>query len=364
MEEGKRLLQSMWNSGMSPTTRNYNSVLFAMAKHATREAHSSQQLFGEMKSSGVPPDVTTYNTLMKIKSKNGDVDGCFALFEEIKENDLEPDVHSYNILMNIKGRQRDKAGVTSILNALLANNIAPTRASLNVLLLVVADRGDVSSCQQVFAQIKRLFGSANVFGYNCLLECMGKRGNATECNELLKEMRRTGIEPDTSTLNTIFKYFPEPCELHTMVSHIKRDTRTYNTLLNNAVNQHDAATALNLLRVMKDSHMVPDATTYSTVLKAIIHFKEKPAVAAGGACVVGSVAGSGSGDSAAVASSAQVSVAGSLVEPVLQSLNIALEWMRASGVRPDIVSYQRLISAAADAGYAFFFKRFDVLTLF
>lgn len=329
VDAGKRLLRLMKVAGVPPNTFCYNSVLFMMTKHARREVQASVELFSEMEANGVAPNVATYNALMTIKSKTGDMNGCYELFDEMQRNKLVPDVYSYNILMDIKGKQRDEGGLTNILNTLLASNTAPTRASLNILLRVIADRGDMNSCRQVLTQIKRQFGSANVFGYNCLLECVAKQGNEEECKAILKEMQRSGIDPDPTTLNTILKHFPGPCELHPMVKKVKRDTRTYNILLNTAICQRDANSAIALLKQMKHEGLPPDSSTYSTILKGIVSFKDASEQAPG----------------------SHSTIDASLATRCLAEFDQAIKDLTQAGILPDVVSYQILVAEAAENGY-------------
>ena len=159
------MIKKMYAAGDTPNTFSYNSVLFKMAKDAKRYGREGKELMEEMKGRGVEPNVATYNAMMNIRSKRGEVEECFALFEEMKGRGLVPDVYSYNLLMDIRGRQRDESGifsfssfllfflfffvnvligVNSILNSLVTSNTAPTRASLNILLRVISDRGDTA----------------------------------------------------------------------------------------------------------------------------------------------------------------------------------------------------------------------------
>uniref|UniRef100_A0A803LYZ9 Pentatricopeptide repeat-containing protein n=1 Tax=Chenopodium quinoa TaxID=63459 RepID=A0A803LYZ9_CHEQI len=88
-----------------------NAVTFNILLSGWRSSEEAEGFFEEMKELGVKPDVVTYNSLIDVYCKSGEVTKAYLLFDKMLEEGICPDVITYTSLIGGLGKagQPDKA---------------------------------------------------------------------------------------------------------------------------------------------------------------------------------------------------------------------------------------------------------------
>ena len=80
------------------------------------DAHvSDSEMFQFMLSSGMRPNIITYNVLLQNELEAGDAETAWQIHELMIENGIEPDAHTYSILLNDAKWRMDPSAIRSVM---------------------------------------------------------------------------------------------------------------------------------------------------------------------------------------------------------------------------------------------------------
>jgi pentatricopeptide repeat protein len=244
------------NKNCSPNTHTYNMILSALIKSKRLDAdEKAEQFFSAISL----PDTTTYNTLMNMYARKGNVEKAHNLVHRMhadvtsgKNMDCCPDLLTYNTIL--KAYQKSNRS-----NA-------------------------VEKAEEIFNAIS----SPDTITYSTLLTIYAQKGHVDKALALLHRMDNNECRPDTQTYNSALNMFQRSTEWNAAEKAVQffaaipsPNTVTYNTLINIYAQRGDVENAFTLLHQMqldwksgKNKNCRPDTHTYGTILNALQ--KSKP----------------------------------------------------------------------------------------
>jgi pentatricopeptide repeat protein len=110
----------------------YNIMMDLHGKAGDLEKAS--MTFRDMVKAGVDPDIVTYNTMIHICGRAGRVREAKALFKKISEKGLVPDVASYNTLISMFLRRGEKQSALHYYQRMKEEGISPSAITFHILL--------------------------------------------------------------------------------------------------------------------------------------------------------------------------------------------------------------------------------------
>ena len=141
VEEARRLLPAMEARGVRPNAVSFNTVMAAGAAAGAWPA--VRQLLDEMEATpGLAPDVVSYNTAMSalrpvVYSFTGAPDGraalALGLLDKMRDKGLKPDATTYNILLDVCRKSGQLEAAHALLPAMKAEGQGPDRVTYNTL---------------------------------------------------------------------------------------------------------------------------------------------------------------------------------------------------------------------------------------
>lgn len=194
---------------------------------------AARQLFDKMPNR----DVMSWNTMLSGYAINGDVESCDKLFKEMPERN----VFSWNGLIGGYARnERLSEVLESFKQMLIEADVLPNDATLVTVLSACSRLGalDMGKWVHVYAESNGL--TRNLFVGNALIDMYSKCGN---------------IENAIDVFNTLER----------------KDTITWNTIINGLAMHGHAPDALSLFHQMKNAGEKPDGVTFVGILSACTH---------------------------------------------------------------------------------------------
>lgn len=244
------LLKMMRLRKVKPDTVTYNALMSACAS-SYKTCDNALKLLDELhREPGVDPDVVTYTIAMRACAKGGKTQRGLAMFQMMKDRNLDLDVHAYTSAMDVCA----KAGMW--------------RQSLDLL--------DEMREKGIFP---------NGFTYSVAIAACGKGGQWERALELLYQMREKGIHINTITYNAAISALASASTKNMRqilkeerskeyLSRVMEDgegfssTTSYpSTSFGKSENSQLWRKALNLIDQMKETGVQPDAISYSSAIK-------------------------------------------------------------------------------------------------
>ena len=278
-------------ANMTPNSITFNAVLKAWANQSKSRPHAVQRamnIMTQMEQCGVPPDTTSYNTVMSCVAHSRARDApqrAESLFRRMRADSVPPDIITFNSLIDVhaKSNARDAPErVETLLNS-MTEFCEPDTISFNTAMLVWSRSRRSDSVDRTEALFRRI-KSPDKFSYNALLETYGQNGNVEKAEQLLKKLEENGMASDFS-FRTIMNCWAKMrdknagVKAETMFHRMKelfdydktnifKDYTTLVTAWANSGNSHGPAKAEEYLSHLKQLGVLPDTSFYSAVINA------------------------------------------------------------------------------------------------
>jgi pentatricopeptide repeat protein len=245
------------NKNCRPNMHTYATILNALHKSNRSDALEKAELFFD----SIPsPNTVTYNTLLNIYARNGEIEKALYLvqqmqsdFESGKNKDCRPDMHTYNTILNalLKSNRSDAvAKAEQFFNSIPS----PNTVTYTTLLNIYAQNGEIKKALNLVQQMQSNYDSGNKDCRRDMHTC------ATILNALQKSNRSDALEKAEQFFNSI----------------LSPNTVTYNTLLNLYAEKQLGRKAVRLARRMqvdfdsgRNTTCMPNVVTKTTFLKAL-----------------------------------------------------------------------------------------------
>ncbi|XP_072978776.1 pentatricopeptide repeat-containing protein At1g02060, chloroplastic [Typha angustifolia] len=252
---------SLFNSIPSPSTFSFNSLLAALLRRGrTRDAY---QLFEEMlRSPHAPPDVCTFNTLIRGFCLNSMVDEAFRLFRDMPRRGCEPDVVTYNTLIDGLCRMGKVRIAHNLLDGMRrkSSHLVPNVVSYTTVIRGYCGKLLVDEAVGLFKEMGAVGLEPSNITYNTLIQGLCKAQRMDLVKRILEKGDGGGsgdvsFRPDTCTFNTLIaahcklgkiddalQVFNRMTELH-----VKRDSASYSTMIHGLCDNGDLQRAEELV---------------------------------------------------------------------------------------------------------------------
>ncbi|KAL9675105.1 hypothetical protein QQ045_003306 [Rhodiola kirilowii] len=227
-----------------PTVRSFNSVLNVLIieglfQHAL-EFHSYV-----VRTYNTPPNVLTYNLLLKALCKLGFIDQAIGLFREMPVRGCHPDAFTYATLMDGLCKKDRIEEAMSLLDEMQVEGCFPNSVTFNILISGLCKKGDLSRAAKFVDNMLLKGITPNEVTYNTLLHGLCMKGKLDRAIGLLNRMVSNKCVPNSVT---------------------------YGTIINGLVKQGRAVDGVNLLISMEERGQLANEHMYSSLLSGL--FKE------------------------------------------------------------------------------------------
>uniref|UniRef100_A0A0E0JZ55 Pentacotripeptide-repeat region of PRORP domain-containing protein n=1 Tax=Oryza punctata TaxID=4537 RepID=A0A0E0JZ55_ORYPU len=237
--ELKRTAGEGGDGGPPPNVLCYNTLANALAE-AGREGEALKA-FDEMLASGVAPNASSQNILIKMHARRLEFDLAWEL---IHKSGVEPDVGTYSTLIAGLCRAGKVVEAWGVLDWMLEKNCRPMVQTYTPIVQAYCRDGRIVEAKLLMAEMERLGCLPNVVTYNVLIRALCDGDRFDEVEQVLMESSTKDWKPSTVT---------------------------YNIYMNGLCKKGKAKEALKLLDVMLGEGLEPTAYTSSILLNCLCH---------------------------------------------------------------------------------------------
>eukprot|EP00996_Jenningsia_fusiforme_P000921 NODE_183_length_2841_cov_29.483166_g166_i0.p1 GENE.NODE_183_length_2841_cov_29.483166_g166_i0~~NODE_183_length_2841_cov_29.483166_g166_i0.p1 ORF type:complete len:816 (+),score=198.74 NODE_183_length_2841_cov_29.483166_g166_i0:188-2635(+) len=249
----------------------WNALLNVLAESCNETVFS---VFEEMCAEGHPPNLASYNILIKACLRLKDWKRAFECFTELCDHPvgLEPTAETYNLLLDACHLLPHTDMVRSLLKQIKAHKVDVTVSTYNRAIAVFAKAIDPAAVD-LFESLRRDGPEPDLDSYNALMEFYCNKQDE-RIYSIFEDVKTQGLEIETSTYNRLLRY----CSLRRdraeslrifeelQVSGHEADLDTYNCLLSVFAESGDDLIP-KVFEEMKEKRIEPDQHTFSTLIK-------------------------------------------------------------------------------------------------
>uniref|UniRef100_J3KV95 Pentacotripeptide-repeat region of PRORP domain-containing protein n=1 Tax=Oryza brachyantha TaxID=4533 RepID=J3KV95_ORYBR len=237
--ELRRSLADAGDGGAAPNVLCYNTLVNALAEAGRTE--EALRALDEMLASGVAPNASSHNILIKMHARRSEFDLAWEL---IHKSEMEPDAATYSTLIAGLCRVGKVAEAWGVLDWMLEKNCLPMVHTYTPIVQAYCREGRIEEAKLLMVEMERLGCLPNVVTYNVLIRALCDSGRFDEVEQILVDSRTKDWNPSTVT---------------------------YNIYMNGLCKKGKTKEALEQLDVMLGEGMDPTAYTLSILLNCLCH---------------------------------------------------------------------------------------------
>ena len=270
----------------------YNTAMDACVE--VGDFNKTWDLFNEMKSLNLVPDLYTYATLvkgLKICGCSDSVEKAIQILDLVKNgacNDVKADEVLYNSVLDICIRNNKVDLADKIFEEMKTGEIKPSIVSYSIM---IRGYGLIYNIEKAFAlydEIKENGLQSNDIVYGCLMNCAVRCSNINLMIEIYERMKSLSMKPNSIIYTTLIKgynkmkLFEKAFEIFDNLTQDELNKSTiviYNAILDVCVESGNSFRLKEIYDNIKTSaenlenFPQPNIVTYSTVIKGYIRNK-------------------------------------------------------------------------------------------
>eukprot|EP01006_Ploeotia_vitrea_P019100 TRINITY_DN51183_c0_g2_i1.p1 TRINITY_DN51183_c0_g2~~TRINITY_DN51183_c0_g2_i1.p1 ORF type:complete len:798 (-),score=74.75 TRINITY_DN51183_c0_g2_i1:96-2489(-) len=186
---------------VKPDTTTYNTLMDVCC--IKQDTPRAADLLMDMKNTGVPISVTTYNRIMNVFAQ-ANHDGIVDLFKAISKDGPRPNLESHTILLSYYCKKMDP-GILTVFDDMKQQGVEPDLQAYNIMLQYCAAMRDKRKSLKFFEELKIRGLDADVDTYNALMSVFAESGDEL-IFKVFEEMNDNKIKPNHVTFSTLIKY--------------------------------------------------------------------------------------------------------------------------------------------------------------
>jgi pentatricopeptide repeat protein len=188
-QKAEALMEKLKSTGLLTLPFSYNQMMLLYKRKGME--NKVLEVLEDMKAAGVPKDVYTYNILMDVKARSGDIEGMEKIFEELNaDENVKADAATFGTLATscIHAGLLDKA--KGYLKEMEQGDVFRNRSAYDILLSQYGAVGDVEGVERVWEKVKSGPVVSNR-SYITVIEAFGKLGMVEKAEELYEIMSKS-----------------------------------------------------------------------------------------------------------------------------------------------------------------------------
>ncbi|KAK7313152.1 hypothetical protein VNO77_37614 [Canavalia gladiata] len=273
-----RMFLSIPSFRCTRTLKSFNSLLHALL--TCHDFHTMEQFLSRVHEFGTP-DACTYNILINACSLRGDAERALELFDEMRTRGVRPNVVTFGTLINLlckNSRLREAVKVKEDMEMIF--KLKPNAYVYTNLIKGVCEIGEFDWAFRMKDEMVRNNLRLDVVVYNTLISVLFKAGKKKEGFRVLEEMRKGGCKPDSVTCNVLIGEFcregnfEEAYRVLDGMEGVKPDVFGYNVVIGWLCKEGKWKEANDLFQDMPRRRCIPDVVTYRTLFDGLCRWKQ------------------------------------------------------------------------------------------
>ncbi|KAM0938963.1 putative tetratricopeptide-like helical domain superfamily [Dioscorea sansibarensis] len=272
--EANRLLNEMFELGVTPDSYNYDTLVVGYCK--SEQVEEALKVFGQMIRRGHRPSVLTYTVLIEGHGKENqcELQTVETFFHAMKTDCLQPDVLAYNALIHVYCQMGYMSKAYELKDMMMRDGVSPDVATYNILMHGLIKRGFILESRELFNELVRRGFSPDKITYTDMIHGYSKQAKFEEAYLIWCTMTENGTKPDLVTCSALLSSMCKAKRMHEasvffqkMLSiGLEPDLILYNTLIRGFCSEGNVDEAFNLLSAMAKHGVFPDNSTCRSLI--------------------------------------------------------------------------------------------------
>ncbi|KAF3601431.1 hypothetical protein F2Q69_00034439 [Brassica cretica] len=197
LERSEKLFDEMLQRGVKPDNATFTTLI-----SCARQCGLPKRAVEWTEKWRIDP--VTFSTLIKIYGYSGNYDGCLNIYEEMKSLGVKPNLVIYNRLLDSMGKAKRPWQATIIHKDLISNGFEPNWSTYAALIRAYGRARYGDDALVIYRQMKGKGMELTVILYNTLLSMCADIGYVDEAFEIFQDMKSSGTcDPDSWTFSSL-----------------------------------------------------------------------------------------------------------------------------------------------------------------
>nr|TKW38867.1 hypothetical protein SEVIR_1G142800v2 [Setaria viridis] len=252
--ETRKVFDEMLATGVAPNVSSFN-ILVKLYAWRTVEFHLAYKEIHGMRVHKLEPDVSTYSTLVTGLCQVGKLDEAWGVLDWMLQEGCCPMVHTYTPIVQGYCREGRIEEARKLIDFMEDSGCPPNAVTYNVLIRALCDDARFDEVKQVLAEIKMKGQKPNTVTYNIYMDALSKKGMAKEALQQFEDMQGEGLYPTAFTLSIILNCLCCNSRFSQAISLLERSTElnwcaavaAYNTVMSRLCDTDRCSAVLELL---------------------------------------------------------------------------------------------------------------------
>ncbi|KAF9604608.1 hypothetical protein IFM89_008874 [Coptis chinensis] len=221
-------VENLWNemqaNGTAPTNSTYGTLIDVYSKGGLRE--EALLWLERMNKQGMEPDEVTMGIVVQTYKKSGEFEKAENFFKkwssgkpingrgkiaDINNTRSEPLVtfssYTYNTLMDMYGKAGQLQDASDTFSRMLREGIVPTIVTFNTMIHICGNNGKFEEVDSLIKKMEELQCLPDTRTYNILISLHAKHHNITAAGSYFSKMKENGLKPDYVSYRTLLYAF-------------------------------------------------------------------------------------------------------------------------------------------------------------
>lgn len=270
--EGCELFSEMTVLGLVPDVTTFNKLISVLCKKG--DVRESERLFSKVLKRGVTPNLFTFNIFLQGFRKSGLLDQASKMLDLLLKEGSAPDIVTYNTLISGLCKHSKVAEAESYMRKMINRGLEPDLFTYNTLIDGYCKLGVVKKADEILKLAICKGFRPDEFTYCAMIYGLCGEGDITRAMNMLREAAKNGITHSIMLYNTIIKGLSKKgliLEAQQMMNEMEEkgcipDIWTYNMVINGLCKMGHLSDASNLVTGAMNRGLVPDIFTFNTLI--------------------------------------------------------------------------------------------------
>jgi len=199
-----RLLNELESSPLSADATAYNCALEACA--ACNDRTAADDLFQRMTRVG-QVDVVSYNTYLKVLLANGAHADINAVLKEMSSKGCPPNVVTYNSMVKDAVGRQDTQRAWKLTDAMVRAGVMPDAFTCSILMKCVKHNPSSEDIDRIVGLVRRANVRPDEVLVNCLLDACVRLRDPQRITHVLEHFKASGVVPSPHAYSTLIRAY-------------------------------------------------------------------------------------------------------------------------------------------------------------
>lgn len=254
---------------------SYNSLLGVLVR--VNSIKLAEEFFHQIvKENVVPPDVSTYTTMIRGYCKTGMIENAKKVFDVMT---VKPNLLAYNTMINGFCKKGDMESARLVFDRMMSGeDCLPNHVTYTTLIDGYCKKGELEEAKKCMNEMMNRGCRPNELTYNAMIYGLCINGRVDEAKMLMAKMRLNGFKDNVSTHKSMLKGLCVVGKFDQAVGYLRNvmeanmnpDVKSYEVVINGFCKIGKSDEAISLLKEMRARGLKPTVFSFNAVFRILV----------------------------------------------------------------------------------------------